>query len=229
MAVRRNEGNPRRCLPQAHDRAVHAPDLDDAINTVGPPPPVAGPGCVTGRPPARTVPCVGWAKPAMRFRIVDFPHPLGPTRETNSPLCTVRLKSSRTAISSNDCDTALNSTAGSLSAAFIGPRPICRSHRSSCDPVPHRLGDHTGSRNSPRQEAAVGQNLQYQGENSRNDESDRQAAGATIRPTHPCGRRTHRSAAPAVRTSAMHNGRHSDLPSSSGDFPVTSARGPKSY
>jgi hypothetical protein len=42
-------------------------------------------GSTTGSPPIDTAPVVGSNRPATMFRKVDFPHPLRPTKETNSP------------------------------------------------------------------------------------------------------------------------------------------------
>src|SRR5438270_13880828 len=39
----------------------------------------------TGLPSIRMLPLVGWSRPAIRFKVVDFPQPEGPTSETNSP------------------------------------------------------------------------------------------------------------------------------------------------
>src|SRR5581483_2841619 len=55
-----------------------------------------GSGPTTGWPSIRTWPLVGAMKPAMTFKIVDFPQPDGPNRQTNSPSPTSRLMSSST-------------------------------------------------------------------------------------------------------------------------------------
>ncbi|MNZ66925.1 hypothetical protein D3C78_851580 [compost metagenome] len=38
-----------------------------------------------------TLPCAGFNRPAMALRMVDFPHPVGPTMERNSPSPTLRF------------------------------------------------------------------------------------------------------------------------------------------
>lgn len=43
----------------------------------------------TSRPPTITTPELGPSKPLTSFRIVDLPHPEGPTSATNSPAFTV--------------------------------------------------------------------------------------------------------------------------------------------
>src|SRR3954452_20222580 len=53
-----------------------------------------------GRPSMRRsssqmLPPVSGSRPAMQFSAVDFPHPEGPRRATNSPLATVRSRLSR--------------------------------------------------------------------------------------------------------------------------------------
>ena len=53
------------------------------------------PGPVTGFPSAITVPLSGFSKPAMMLSKVDFPQPLAPTRQTNSPSPTFRLTLSK--------------------------------------------------------------------------------------------------------------------------------------
>src|SRR6516225_6684721 len=45
---------------------------------------------VTSVPSSRTLPAVGCSKPATSRRVVVFPQPEGPSREKNSPLCTVK-------------------------------------------------------------------------------------------------------------------------------------------
>src|ERR1044072_5232025 len=55
-----------------------------------------GSGPVTASPSMRTSPLVGVMKPAITFRMVDLPHPEGPSRHTNSPSRTSRLMSSST-------------------------------------------------------------------------------------------------------------------------------------
>src|SRR6516164_9762258 len=47
----------------------------------------------TSLPPRRIVPVVGRSRPAIRRRVVVFPHPDGPSSTTNSPRATSRLKS----------------------------------------------------------------------------------------------------------------------------------------
>src|SRR5215472_17187316 len=44
----------------------------------------------TSRPPMKMLPAVRSTRPAIRFRVVVFPQPDGPTRATNSPSATVR-------------------------------------------------------------------------------------------------------------------------------------------
>ena len=48
------------------------------------------PGPTTGLPSARTLPRSGRSSPATMLSSVDFPQPLGPTRQTNSPSLTSR-------------------------------------------------------------------------------------------------------------------------------------------
>src|SRR5258705_13845332 len=55
-----------------------------------------GSGPCTGSPSMRTFPDVGAMKPAITLRMVDLPHPDGPSRHTNSPSPTERLMSSST-------------------------------------------------------------------------------------------------------------------------------------
>ena len=45
----------------------------------------------TGMPPRTMEPWRGFRRPAMVFRVVDFPAPLAPIRVTISPSCTSRL------------------------------------------------------------------------------------------------------------------------------------------
>src|SRR5205823_12701530 len=47
---------------------------------------------LTGAPMTLTSPELGGARPVTRLRVVDFPHPVGPTTATNSPRSTVMLK-----------------------------------------------------------------------------------------------------------------------------------------
>src|SRR5215831_13508375 len=49
------------------------------------------PGPVIGLPSACIVPLSGFSRPAMMLSNVDLPHPLAPTRQTNSPSATFRL------------------------------------------------------------------------------------------------------------------------------------------
>ena len=49
------------------------------------------PGPVTGAPLTRICPDEGSMKPAIMRRMVDFPQPLGPRRQKNSPAETERL------------------------------------------------------------------------------------------------------------------------------------------
>ncbi|BAF54333.1 hypothetical protein cgR_1351 [Corynebacterium glutamicum R] len=55
--------------------------------------PRSGPGPLISSLPALTVPVDGEASPAIILRIVDFPQPEGPRRETNSPSLMVMLVS----------------------------------------------------------------------------------------------------------------------------------------
>ena len=52
---------------------------------------------VSGCPNTLIVPDEGFMSPAATFRSVDFPHPVGPTTERNSPSRTV-MSTSRTAV-----------------------------------------------------------------------------------------------------------------------------------
>src|SRR5581483_11087933 len=47
-------------------------------------------GPVTALPPTDTRPALAGRNPATRLSSVDFPQPLGPSRQTNSPGATVR-------------------------------------------------------------------------------------------------------------------------------------------
>jgi hypothetical protein len=47
----------------------------------------------TDRPATETVPVDGRSKPATNAKVVDFPHPVGPTTALNLPGCTARVKS----------------------------------------------------------------------------------------------------------------------------------------
>src|ERR1700737_836508 len=60
-------------------------------------------GPVTGCPSTSTSPEVASRNPATMLRSVDFPQPLGPTRQTNSPCATSALTFSRTSICSPGC------------------------------------------------------------------------------------------------------------------------------
>ena len=46
---------------------------------------------LTGWPPTDTVPALGRSRPATRVRVVDLPHPDGPTTAQNSPGSTVMV------------------------------------------------------------------------------------------------------------------------------------------
>src|SRR3954471_9877853 len=48
---------------------------------------------VTGDSATRTVPLVGLSRPDTSDRVVDFPHPVGPTTAQNCPGSTVRFTS----------------------------------------------------------------------------------------------------------------------------------------
>ena len=50
---------------------------------------------VTGCPPTDTVPSLARSRPATRVRVVDLPHPDGPTTAQNSPGSTVMVTSRR--------------------------------------------------------------------------------------------------------------------------------------
>ena len=49
----------------------------------------------TSRPPTRTLPALGWSRPATRVSVVDLPQPVGPTTAQNCPGSTVRFTSRR--------------------------------------------------------------------------------------------------------------------------------------
>ena len=57
-------------------------------------------------------PDVGASSPAMQFRVVDLPHPLGPSRVKNSPSSIVKLMSLSTATSPNCFDSLETCTSG---------------------------------------------------------------------------------------------------------------------
>src|SRR5215203_2016925 len=59
-----------------------------------------GSGPRTGSPSTSTSPRVALRKPPTMFRMVDLPHPDGPTRKMNSPRRTSRLIPARTPIGS---------------------------------------------------------------------------------------------------------------------------------
>src|SRR5882757_1958616 len=70
----------------------------------------------TGDPNTDTRPALGRTNPAITHNKLDFPHPDGPTNDTNSPARTAN-DTSRTAVNTpppgppNRCDTPTNSTA----------------------------------------------------------------------------------------------------------------------
>src|ERR1700682_5592124 len=66
-----------------------------------PSPRFAGCTAVRSRPSSRIAPREGSRKPAIICSVVVFPQPDGPRKETNSPLPTVRLKSSTTVCGPN--------------------------------------------------------------------------------------------------------------------------------
>src|ERR687897_36683 len=55
---------------------------------------LSGPVPRTGFPLSITVPLEGVSSPAKIFKIVDLPHPEGPTRQTNWPSSTLKFMSS---------------------------------------------------------------------------------------------------------------------------------------
>src|SRR3990172_12385562 len=55
----------------------------------------SGPGPTIGRPSIVSVPAVGCTSPAIAFRKVVLPQPLGPTIARNSPAVTLRVRSCR--------------------------------------------------------------------------------------------------------------------------------------
>src|SRR5437763_11548792 len=66
--------------------------------------------CTTDFPPMRMSPAVTSSRPAIIRSVVVFPHPLGPTRMTNSWSCTVRSIPATARVSPNLFSTCSRST-----------------------------------------------------------------------------------------------------------------------
>jgi len=78
---------------------VHVREQRDVLEHHGDPRSFGG-RLVTSRPPISMVPSVGSVSPAIVSIVVDFPHPEGPTKVTNSPSSISRVMSS-TAVTSS--------------------------------------------------------------------------------------------------------------------------------
>src|SRR5215218_3191248 len=79
---------------------------------------------LTTLPPMRSSPSVMSSRPAIMFSVVDFPHPDGPTRMTNSPSAMSRLiRSTASAPSGNRLvisSRTMSATAGLLTLHGAG-------------------------------------------------------------------------------------------------------------
>src|ERR1700682_562685 len=94
-------------------------------------------GPVTGSPSTSTSPEVASRNPATMLSSVDFPHPLGPTRQTNSPGATSALTFSRTSICSPGCLPGKLMETFRIETAFIIRASSFQSALALCIPPTH--------------------------------------------------------------------------------------------
>src|SRR5688572_6057669 len=66
----------------------------------------------TSVPDRRIVPASGYSKPAINLNVVVFPHPDGPSKESNSPAATSKETPSTARTSPNDLETSWSIRSG---------------------------------------------------------------------------------------------------------------------
>src|SRR4051812_9530511 len=95
------------------------------------------------------LPASGAMKPAIMFSVVDLPHPLGPSRVTNSPCATTRSIASTAVVVPNRLVRPASCSAGSATAGFL--------IEEIADPHPAPEQCHERQRDQHRQDRNGGQ------------------------------------------------------------------------
>src|SRR5213592_2005801 len=90
----------------------------------------------TSSPPSRTAPSSGRIRPAMMLKSVDFPQPMNPTIETNSPCSTESVTSSNTHRTACSVANAFETEDTSMNAKLRGPQSRFRQPHQSIEREP---------------------------------------------------------------------------------------------
>src|SRR5216683_6919596 len=90
----------------------------------------------TSSPPNRTSPASGGIRPAMMLRSVDFPHPMNPTIETNSPRSTDNVTLSSTHRAVRSVVNVFETEATSMHAMLRSPQSRFRQPHQSIEREP---------------------------------------------------------------------------------------------